>query len=160
AATDTHACRDPPGAAGDDRRPPDRRRLDCRDRDDRGLDRRERPRRADLLRDSAPDAVQDRDLLRRFPGRRTGTALRPPPRGHTAARGALEQGGLVIFDAANAHTVVEAFRFIADNPQLLLTKAWEQLELSGAALGLALLVALPLGIVLGHLHRGSGVAIG
>jgi len=66
----------------------------------------------------------------------------------------------VIFDQANTHTVVEAFRFIVDNPHLLLTKAFEQLELSGAALGLALAVALPLGIVLGHLHRGSGVAIG
>ena len=66
----------------------------------------------------------------------------------------------VIFDQANAHTFVEALRFIVDNPHLLLTKAVEQLELSGAALGLALAVALPLGIVLGHLHRGSGVAIG
>ena len=73
----------------------------------------------------------------------------------------MEQGGDgVIFDQANTHTVVEAFRFIVDNPHLLLTKAFEQLELSGAALGLALAVALPLGIVLGHLHRGSGVAIG
>ena len=73
----------------------------------------------------------------------------------------MEQGGDgVIFDQANTHTVVEAFRFIIDNPHLLLTKAFEQLELSGAALGLALAVALPLGIVLGHLHRGSGVAIG
>ena len=66
----------------------------------------------------------------------------------------------MILDQANAHTVVEAFRFIVDNPQLLLTKALEQLELSGAALGLAILVALPVGIVLGHLHRGSGLAIG
>ena len=73
----------------------------------------------------------------------------------------MEQGGDgVIFDQANAHTVVEAFRFIIDNPHLLLTKTFEQLELSGAALGLALAVALPLGIVLGHLHRGSGLAIG
>jgi len=73
----------------------------------------------------------------------------------------VEQGGDgVILDQANTHTVVEAFRFIVDNPHLLLTKAFEQLELSGAALGLALAVALPLGIVLGHLHRGSGVAIG
>ena len=53
-----------------------------------------------------------------------------------------------------------AFRFIADNPGFLATKAWEQLELTGAALGIALAVALPLGIVLGHLHRGSGLAIG
>ena len=66
----------------------------------------------------------------------------------------------MILDQANTHTVVEAFRFIVDNPHLLLTKALEQLELSGAALGLALAVALPLGIVLGHLHRGSGLAIG
>ena len=39
-------------------------------------------------------------------------------------------------------------------------KALEQLELSGAALGIALGVALPLGVVLGHFHRGSGIAIG
>src|SRR6266702_8867919 len=66
----------------------------------------------------------------------------------------------MIFDAANAHTFVEAFRFIGDHPGLLATKALEQLELAGAALGIALLVALPLGIALGHLHRGSGIAIG
>jgi osmoprotectant transport system permease protein len=73
----------------------------------------------------------------------------------------VDAGGRpVIFDQANAHTLVEALRFIIDNPHLLLTKAVEQLELSGAALGLALAIALPLGIVLGHLHRGSGVAIG
>jgi osmoprotectant transport system permease protein len=66
----------------------------------------------------------------------------------------------VIADATNLHTFVEAFRFIADNPGLLATKALEQLELSGAALGLALAIALPLGVVLGHLHRGSTLAIG
>lgn len=66
----------------------------------------------------------------------------------------------MIFDAANAHTFLEALRFIVENPDLILTKAAEQLELSAAALGVALLIALPLGIVLGHLHRGSGLAIG
>jgi osmoprotectant transport system permease protein len=66
----------------------------------------------------------------------------------------------MIFDAANAHTFIEAFRFIGDHPGLLLQKAFEQLELAGAALGVGAAVALPLGIVLGHLHRGSGVAIG
>src|SRR5262245_55525969 len=66
----------------------------------------------------------------------------------------------MICDAANAHTFVEAFRFIGDHPGFLATKAFEQVELSAAALGLALLVALPLGVVLGHLHRGSGLAIG
>ncbi len=66
----------------------------------------------------------------------------------------------MIFDQANAHTFVEALGFIVHHPHLLITKAIEQLELSGAALGLALVIALPIGIVLGHLHRGSGLAIG
>ena len=66
----------------------------------------------------------------------------------------------MICDTANAHTFVEAFRFIGDHPGFLATKAAEQLELAGAALGIALVIALPIGIVLGHLHRGSGAAIG
>jgi osmoprotectant transport system permease protein len=69
------------------------------------------------------------------------------------------EGRAVIADTGNLHTFVDAFRFIGDHPGLLLSKTVEQLQLSGAALGIALAVALPLGIVLGHLHRGSGVAI-
>jgi len=67
---------------------------------------------------------------------------------------------VTIADAANAHTFVEAIHFIGDNPGLLATKALEQLALSGAALLLAVAVALPLGVVLGHFHRGSNLAIG
>jgi osmoprotectant transport system permease protein len=52
------------------------------------------------------------------------------------------------------NTFVDAFRFIGDNSGLLLTKTVEHLELSGAALGIALVLALPLGLWLGHLHRG------
>jgi osmoprotectant transport system permease protein len=66
----------------------------------------------------------------------------------------------MIFDQANIHTFGQAFTFIANHPHLLLVKAIDQLELSAAALGVAIAVALPLGIVLGHLHRGSGLAIG
>ena len=51
-------------------------------------------------------------------------------------------------------TFLDAFRFMADNPHLLLAKTAEHLELSGAALGIALLLALPVGLWLGHLHRG------
>ena len=52
------------------------------------------------------------------------------------------------------NTFVDAFRFIGDNPSLLLTKTEQHLELSAAALGIALLLALPAGLWLGHLHRG------
>ena len=65
----------------------------------------------------------------------------------------------MIADAANLHTFVDAVRFVGDHPGFLLTKAGEQLELSGAALGLAMAAALPLGVALGHYHRGSGIAI-
>ena len=66
----------------------------------------------------------------------------------------------MIFDAATAQTFVDGFRFIGDHPGFLAHKALDQLELSGAALGLGAAVALPVGVVLGHLHRGSSVAIG
>lgn len=65
----------------------------------------------------------------------------------------------MIADALGPHTFAGAFRFIGDNPVFLLGKAAEQLELAGAALGLALVVALPLGVVLGHAGRGSTFAI-
>jgi osmoprotectant transport system permease protein len=68
--------------------------------------------------------------------------------------------GALIFDAANAHTFLEGFRFVADHPGFLAQKALEQLELSGAALGIGAAISLPLGVVLGHLHRGSTIAIG
>ena len=66
----------------------------------------------------------------------------------------------MIADTANAHTFVEAFRFIGDNQHFLLTKALEQLELAGAALLISVAIALPAGVVLGHYHRGANVAIG
>jgi osmoprotectant transport system permease protein len=53
----------------------------------------------------------------------------------------------------------DAFRFVLDNLGFILDKAWEQLVLSGAAIGVALVIAVPLGVVLGHLHRGSFLAI-
>ncbi len=67
---------------------------------------------------------------------------------------------MILAEAFRPGTFVDAVRFVADNPAFLLGKALEQLELSGAALGLALVVALPLGIVLGHYRRGSTLAIG
>jgi osmoprotectant transport system permease protein len=57
------------------------------------------------------------------------------------------------------HSIYDALKFIVDNPNLMLTKTLEHLELSGAAIGVAILIAIPLGVVLGHLHRGSFIAI-
>jgi osmoprotectant transport system permease protein len=72
----------------------------------------------------------------------------------------LEGRRVTLADAANLHTFVDAAHFIANNTGFLATKALEQLALSGAALGIALAVALPIGVVLGHFHRGSTIAIG
>ncbi|HXH87865.1 MAG TPA: ABC transporter permease subunit, partial [Gaiellaceae bacterium] len=52
-----------------------------------------------------------------------------------------------------------ALEFIVDRRGLLLDKTGEHLVLSGAAMGIALVLAVPLGVWLGHLHRGSFVAI-
>jgi len=52
-----------------------------------------------------------------------------------------------------------ALEFIVERHELLLEKTWEHVVLSGAALGVALVLALPLGVALGHVHRGSFVAI-
>jgi osmoprotectant transport system permease protein len=58
-----------------------------------------------------------------------------------------------------AGTFVDAFRFIGDNPGLLLHLTGVHLELSLTALGIALAIALPLGLWLGHLHRGLFLAL-
>jgi osmoprotectant transport system permease protein len=66
----------------------------------------------------------------------------------------------LLFDTANGHTFLRGFAFVADHFGFIAHKALEQLELSGAALGIGAAVALPVGIWLGHLHRGSTIAIG
>jgi osmoprotectant transport system permease protein len=66
---------------------------------------------------------------------------------------------ILLNDTFRPGTFVDAMRFIGDNPHLILQKTGEHLELSGVALAIALLLALPIGVWLGHLHRGSFVAI-
>jgi osmoprotectant transport system permease protein len=53
----------------------------------------------------------------------------------------------------------DAIGFAADNSGLLWDKTVEHIALSFAAVGVALLIALPLGVGLGHLHRFSWIAI-
>jgi osmoprotectant transport system permease protein len=56
-------------------------------------------------------------------------------------------------------TFVDAIEFLFDNLALIWDKTVEHLALSGAAVGVALVLAIPLGVWLGHLHRGSFLAI-
>jgi osmoprotectant transport system permease protein len=57
------------------------------------------------------------------------------------------------------NTFLDAFQFMGDNASLMLQKTWEHLVIAFASIGVAMLIALPLGVLLGHLHRGSFVAI-
>jgi osmoprotectant transport system permease protein len=54
---------------------------------------------------------------------------------------------------------VDALKFIPDNSDLILNKTLEHLEYSGAAVAVSLLIAIPIGVWLGHIHRGSFLAI-
>lgn len=60
---------------------------------------------------------------------------------------------------ADLSIFADALRFIEDNRGLLWDKTVEHLRLSAAAVGVALVIALPIGIALGHLRRFSFVAI-
>jgi osmoprotectant transport system permease protein len=60
----------------------------------------------------------------------------------------------------------DAFKFVLhngsprpDGAPSLLSLTYSHLQLSGAAIAIALVIALPLGVWLGHLHRGSFAAI-
>jgi osmoprotectant transport system permease protein len=55
---------------------------------------------------------------------------------------------------------VDAFRFIPAHASLLLEKSGETAELAFTALGIAVVLALPLGAWLGHRHRGLFLALG
>jgi osmoprotectant transport system permease protein len=66
---------------------------------------------------------------------------------------------MILFDDVGAGTFLDAFRFIGDNGWLIWHKTVEQLTLSAAAMGVAIAIAIPIGVLLGHWHRGSFVAI-
>jgi len=60
----------------------------------------------------------------------------------------------------------QALKFIGDNGQIpgvsvptLLSLTLQTLKIAGIGIGLALVIALPIGLWLGHIHRGSFVAI-
>ena len=49
--------------------------------------------------------------------------------------------------------------FMIDQRHLLLEKTWDHIVLSAAALAVSIAVAVPIGVLLGHIHRGSFVAV-
>ena len=52
-----------------------------------------------------------------------------------------------------------AFKFIGDNTDLLWTASLQSLKLFAVSFLIAAVIALPIGILLGHLHRGAFLAI-
>jgi osmoprotectant transport system permease protein len=58
-----------------------------------------------------------------------------------------------------AIVVSDLLNFFIDNPGLLAEKALEHMWISALAIGIALVLALPVGVLLGHKHRGSYAAI-
>src|SRR5437764_15115912 len=57
------------------------------------------------------------------------------------------------------HTLIHAIKFFGNNPGLFRDKTLAHLAISFASIGVALVIAIPLGIWLGHLHRASFLAI-
>jgi len=57
------------------------------------------------------------------------------------------------------NTFLDSFGFMASNPGLLLGKTGSHLLLSATAFALAAVIAVPLGIWLGHLGRGGFIAV-
>ena len=57
------------------------------------------------------------------------------------------------------HAFGQAFPFIVHHGHLLLTKLLQTLSFCGEALGISLVLGVPLGLWLGHLHRFSFLAI-
>src|SRR4029079_10269015 len=53
----------------------------------------------------------------------------------------------------------DLINFYTDNTSLLLDRTWERIIIAAIAVVISLVIALPIGIWLGHLHRGSLLAI-
>lgn len=58
-----------------------------------------------------------------------------------------------------SNSFVEAFTFLSDSHAYVLGRTYSHLEISGVAMGIALVIGLPIGTFLGHIHRFSFLAI-
>lgn len=59
-----------------------------------------------------------------------------------------------------ASLFTDAFSFIPSHIHLLLEKSWQTAELALTSLAIAIVLSLPLGLWLGHRHKGLGFALG
>jgi osmoprotectant transport system permease protein len=66
---------------------------------------------------------------------------------------------VIVAAGFSVQTFADAFRFLWDDRSFVGQKVVEHLGLSATAVGIAIVIALPLGVWLGHLHRGSFIAI-
>jgi osmoprotectant transport system permease protein len=66
---------------------------------------------------------------------------------------------MVIADAGLGQDFLNSFTFMGDHTGHLLHDTLGTIALSAAATGVAMAVTLPVAVWLGHLHRGSGLAI-
>ena len=57
------------------------------------------------------------------------------------------------------NTLIDSFTFFGSHPGLMWSKTLAHLAISFASLGVALAIAIPLGVWLGHLHSASFLAI-
>jgi len=69
------------------------------------------------------------------------------------------EDGVILLDTVGPGTFLDGFQFIGENGWLIWHKVVEQLALSAAAMGVAIAIAIPIGVILGHVHRGSFIAI-
>jgi osmoprotectant transport system permease protein len=58
-----------------------------------------------------------------------------------------------------SNNFLEAFTFISDNHTYVLNRLYSHLEISGIAMAFAIVIGLPVGVLLGHIHRFSFLAI-
>jgi osmoprotectant transport system permease protein len=63
------------------------------------------------------------------------------------------------YDTFSPGTFIDAFEFMAQNPGLMWEKTLEHLEISAKALAISMALGLPIGMWLGHFHRGSFLAV-
>jgi osmoprotectant transport system permease protein len=72
----------------------------------------------------------------------------------------VAEGARVILGATlNGHTFIDAFKFLWDDRSFVGQKVVEHVGLSAVSVGIAAAIALPIGVWLGHIHRGSFAAI-